>query len=344
VFFENVECLRCATALGLDADRLEMVELDDFQRCANQVLAGCNWVVPGPGRPWRPQAGSDGAGLCLSCQLTRTRPADSDLGPNGVVAERFVRAEAAKRRLVFQLLELKLVIVSHREDPEGLAFDFLVRKDEPILIGHADGVITIDLAESDDSYRERMRAELGEPYRTVLGHLRHEVGHYYWQVLVAEEMDLLAGFRALFGDERADYMEALQRHYDDGPRQGWAEVQVSAYATAHPWEDWAETWAHYLHIRDTLQTAASHGVIVTGPRFQASTGASAGDRPLESSLMAAPDLKEQRSFDDILADWLPLTYALNAINRSMGDDDLYPFVLSPKVIEKLRFVHERVLR
>jgi hypothetical protein len=211
------------------------------------------------------------------------------------------------------------------------------------VIGHADGVITIDLAESDDAYRERMRVQLGEPYRTMLGHLRHEVGHYYWQILVSENADVLEPFRRLFGDERADYQQALERHYDQGPTSGWAQEHVSVYAAAHPWEDWAETWAHYLHIRDTLQTAASHGVVVTGPLFQTKPpGVPAGLQP-DPSLRAAPTTDAQENFDEILGDWLPVTYAQNAINRSMGRDDLYPFVLSPKVVEKLRFVHDRVL-
>ena len=123
-----------------------------------------------------------------------------------------------------------------------------------MVTGHADGVITLDLAESDDVHRERRRAELGEPYRTLLGHFRHEIGHYYWPILV-ERAGALERCRALFGDERADYGEALERHYADGPPADWAERHVSAYATMHPWEDWAETFAHYLHIRDTLQTA-----------------------------------------------------------------------------------------
>jgi hypothetical protein len=169
------------------------------------------------------------------------------------------------------------------------------------------------------------------------------VGHYYWQVLVDGNDEVLAWFRSLLGDERADYQQALDRHYHEGPPPGWAEEHVSAYAAAHPWEDWAETWAHYLHIRDTLQTAASHGVIVTGPRVFRTAGERAVDPALESSLMASPSLDSRTEFRELLADWLPLTYALNAINRSMGKDDLYPFVLSPKVIEKLGFVHRRLL-
>jgi hypothetical protein len=346
VFFENVQCLRCRAGLGFDPERREMVLVDDVgvpdgagrglspgYRCRDQELAACNWVLP------QPEAGA----LCQSCRLTRTRPNDADLD-DAHVAELFVRAEAAKRRLVFQLLELAVPLTSRREYPEaGLAFDFLVDKGSPITIGHADGVITIDLAESDDSYRERLRARLDEPYRTMLGHLRHEVGHYYWDVLVSPDDDVLGQFRGLFGDERSDYQKALERHYEAGAPPGWAGDHVSAYAAAHPWEDWAETWAHYLHIRDTLQTAASHGVIVTGPRFSAKPADPRVDARLEPSLMASPTLDPQSDFDDILADWLPLTYALNAINRSMGKDDLYPFVLSPKVVEKLRFVHREIL-
>ncbi len=332
VFFENRACLRCRSRLGFDPDRRGMVLVtgSDVRRCANEGRAGCNWVLPGL------ESGGETPQWCRSCQLTRTRPNDADL-EDARVAQRLVRAEAAKRRLVFQLLELELPMDG------GPRFDFLVDKGRPITIGHDDGLITIDLAESDDAYRERLRDELGEPYRTMVGHLRHEVGHYYWQVLVDGNDEVLGQFRSLFGDERAEYQQALEHHYKDGPPSGWAEHHVSAYAAAHPWEDWAETWAHYLHIRDTLQTAASHGVIVTGPRGLRAPGQRPVDRRLESSLMASPSLDSQSDIDEILADWLPLTYALNAINRSMGKDDLYPFVLSPKVIEKLGFVHRRLL-
>ncbi|MDQ1393065.1 MAG: hypothetical protein QOF30_2042 [Acidimicrobiaceae bacterium] len=343
VYFENVECLRCRAGLGFNPETREIVRVADAaeasvlptaSRCANRFLAGCNWILPNP----------DSGELCRSCHLTRTRPGNAELAGDPQVLGRFVRAEAAKRRLVFQLLELRLPLVSRHEDPTlGLAFDFLVKQADPITIGHADGVITIDLAESDDAYRERMRVQLGEPYRTMLGHLRHEVGHYYWQVLVSERSGVVEGFRSRFGDERGDYQQALERHYDKGPTPGWADDHVSVYAAAHPWEDWAETWAHYLHIRDTLQTAASHGVIVAGPRFAHPPADVSVDPQQDPSLRARPTMDAQENFDEILGDWLPLTYALNAINRSMGKDDLYPFVLSPKVVEKLRFVHQRVL-
>jgi hypothetical protein len=317
VFFENSLCLRCSSPLGLLPSRLEIVVLggeraDGAQPCANQALAACNWLVE-RGEP---------SGLCRSCRLTRTRPADGDDG--GLAA--FARAEAAKRRLVYQLLDLRLSI------GEELAFDLLSRTgDEPIVTGHDAGVITVDLAESDDAWREHIRAELDEPYRTLLGHFRHEIGHYYWPMLV-QGVEPLARWRALFGDERLDYDASLSRHYEEGPPADWAERHVSAYATMHPWEDWAETFAHYLHIRDTLQTAAAFGLIVAGPEVTA-----------DRSLTAAPELGTgERPLEAIIADWLPLTYALNQVNRSMGRGDLYPFTLAPNVIEKLSFVHEQV--
>jgi hypothetical protein len=202
-----------------------------------------------------------------------------------------------------------------------------------VTTGHADGVITIDLAESDDASREKRRQELAEPYRTMLGHLRHELGHFFQPRLVSDELQW-ERCRALFGDEREGYPQAMQRHYEHGAPADWEERYVSAYATMHPWEDWAETFAHYLHIRDTLQTAAEYGVTVHGPR--------AVQR--ERSLKANPQPQAgERSIAELVENWLPLTFALNAVNRSMGRDDLYPFVLPAPVIDKLSFVHERVL-
>jgi hypothetical protein len=282
-------------------------------RCANQLIAECSWLA-GPDAP---------GGLCLSCRLTRVRPADSDAA--GLAA--FARAEAAKRRLVFQLLDLGLPVEPLAQHPDrGLAFDLLSSAWGPVTTGHADGVITLDLAESDDAHREGMRVQLGEAYRTLLGHLRHEVGHYYWARLV-DGTPALDRVRELFGDDREDYAAALQRHYAEGPQPGWQQGWVSSYATAHPWEDWAETFAHDLHLRDTVQTAAEFGVEVTGPRH--------GNGP---GLQASP-ADAGTGLDDLVATWLPLSYALNALNRSMGKDDLYPFVLTGPVLAKLRMVH-----
>jgi hypothetical protein len=316
LFFENSLCLRCGSSLGLVPSELDLVVLSarqESRRCANAEIAGCNWLVEDP----------EPEGLCRSCRLTRTRPADVDA--EGL--EHFRAAEAAKRRLIFQLLELELPIGS------DLRFDLLSSEPRPVTTGHADGLITLDLAESDDVRREQRRVQLGEPYRTLLGHFRHEIGHYYWPPLV-ERAGRLEECRALFGDERTDYQEAVERHYRDGPPPDWDQVHVSAYATMHPWEDWAETFAHYLHIRDTLETASEFGIVVAGPE---------GSR--DPSLIAAPtpDVVE-RPFDAILRTWLPLTYALNAVNRSMGAADLYPFTLAEAVVDKLSFVHLCVSR
>jgi hypothetical protein len=326
VFFENSQCLRCRALLGFEPRAREIVALDrgpqTWTRCANDEIAGCNWLL-----------GEDDRGpLCVSCRLTRTRPDDDDVA--GLAA--FLETEAAKRRLVFQLLELDLPVAPKSAFPAwGLAFDLLSSRYQPVVTGHADGVVTLDLSESDHAYREQVRRELGEPYRTLLGHLRHEVAHYYWPILVAAAPAALDRARQLFGDERLPYREALDAHYAQGPPPGWPDGYVSAYATAHPWEDWAETFAHYLHIRDTLQTAAAFGVSVSAPHVLGS-----GDHVAPAP--APADVGEDGDITAIIAAWLPLTYALNAVNRSMGRDDLYPFVLAPAVIEKLGFVHDVV--
>lgn len=316
LFFENSLCLRCGSPQGLVPSELDLVlfEVDrrpDRPRCANAEIARCNWVVED----------DDLQRLCRSCRLTRTRPADADAGG----LEDFAVAEGAKRRLIFQLLNLDLPI-----EPD-LRFDLLSSEQRPVTTGHADGLITLDLAESDDVRREQRRAELGEPYRTMLGHLRHEIGHYYWPIIV-ERAGKLEACRELFGDQRADYQKAIDRHYEEGPRPDWGQCYVSAYATMHAWEDWAETFAHYLHIRDTLETASEFGMVVAGP-----------EDARDPSLVAAPDPEVlDGAFNAIIQNWLPLTYALNAINRSMGADDLYPFTLAADVVRKLSFVHDCV--
>jgi hypothetical protein len=296
VAFENMQCLNCGTLLAFDWGARTIDRLG--YGCANRELIGCNGAAD-PGR------------FCTACALTRTRP------PDPAVTQWSV-AEAAKRRLVFELLELGLPIDG------GLKFDMLSSAHAPVVTGHADGVITLDLAETDPVHREQTRTELDEPYRTVLGHLRHEIGHYYQPILV-RDWDRC---RAVFGDDREDYQAALDRHYREGPPADWPDRYISAYATMHPWEDWAETFAHYLHIRDVLQTAVAYGVSVSGPALATSDAT-----PLYSYPGAAPD--DLRAMLDA---WFPLTYALNAINRSLGESDLYPFVLGPAVLDKLAFI------
>jgi hypothetical protein len=333
IFFENSVCVSCGTGLGYVRSRAAFVALERgpdgrlahvepegsrLVPCANLRLATCNWLT-------REDAAN---GLCPCCELTRTRPANSDT--DGLAA--FARAELAKRRLLFQLDGFWLPTTPRTIDSHsGLAFDLLSSADRPVITGHDSGVITIDLAEGSDPHREAVRANLGEPYRTLLGHLRHEVGHWYWSVLV-DQQPTLGRFREMFGDETVDYSGALAGHYGSPRGDAWRTNHISDYAAAHPWEDWAETFAHYLHLTDTLQTAYEYGIAVTGPRVDVPAASA-------SSVSTSP-LATYRDFDQQLEAWLSLTAALNAVNRSMGSDDLYPFVLVPAVISKLQFVHE----
>jgi len=308
LYFENSTCVSCGISLGFSRDERAIVPVDENGRyvdaegqewwlCANGEIAGCTWLARERGT------------LCFNCSLTRTRPNDADEA--GLRA--FKGAESAKRRLIVELDALGLPIVTRAEDPEkGLAFDLLSSSQESVTTGHANGLITIDLAEGDSVHREQVRRNLDEPYRTMLGHFRHEIGHYYEMVLVQGE--LLERARELFGDEREDYGEAIDRHYKQGPPPNWRQSHISAYATMHPWEDFAENFAHFLHINDTIDTAQSFGLTTV-------------------------DAQAFRSFRDLVTGvWIPLSVALNQINRSMGREPLYPFVIAGPVLDKLEFV------
>ena len=340
LFFENTVCLNCEHRVAFLPDLLLTASLDPhpgeadswvsplphtqgrvYRLCRNYAAEDvCNWAVT-----------EDEGPLCRSCALTRVIP---DLSRPGVKPA-WYRLEAAKRRLVYTLLSLRLPMASRAEDPNGgLAFEFLADDPcrPPVLTGHAGGVITINLAEADDAERERRRTALGEPYRTLLGHMRHESGHFYWDRLVAGG-PALDEWRSRFGDERQDYAAALSEHYRDGAPADWQDRFVSAYASAHPWEDWAETWAHYLHIVDTLEMAAHCGLSLR-PRRRDEPALAAPPRP------PAGD----GPFEHIVEAWLPVAYLLNNLNRGLGQPDAYPFVLSAAVLDKLRFVHETVRR
>lgn len=334
VYFENVSCGACGAALAFLPDELvfgafEVADDGTWERvgppgppqrpCANYVNEGvCNWAVP---------AESD-ATLCVSCRTTHVIPA------LGNPANRFSWGllEQAKRRLFFSLLSLKLPVPSKHDDPRhGLSFQFLeeVTPKERVLTGHDEGVITLNIAEADDARREQMRAHLHEPYRTLLGHFRHEIGHYYWDRLIAAS-PWLDEYRALFGDERADYAQALAKHYAD-PVLDWAPNFVSSYASSHAWEDWAECWAHYLHVVDGLETAAAWGLQLDNTL------------PGSPAVRACPIDADVPSLRDTLTDqWLPVARFINAMDRSLGSHDSYPFVLPPPVIEKLDFIHRVV--
>ncbi len=317
----DATCPRCAAPLGFalplgDVLVVDAADSDGWVRCASHPEIGCTWLVLPPDGP-----------RCESCRLTRTVPGDDDPDDQA----HLVVVEEAKRRLVVQLHGLGLPVVDKGTDPDGgLAFDLLSTRYEPVTIGHADGVITIDLAESDDAHREMLRAQLDEPYRTVLGHLRHEVGHHFWDVLV-DRPGRHESFRELFGDETESYQDALDRHYAQGAAPGWHDRWVSAYATMHPWEDWAETFAHYLHIRDTVDTAAAFGMVLHGPDEGSADGSVVVDAEVDDT-----------SFWTVARDWAALSTALNAVNRSMGHADLYPFALTPAVTQKLSYVHDLV--
>lgn len=326
IYFENMQCLRCGHALGFRADKLDVVALApssnglyrEYRRgsgtrlryCANAEQGVCNWLVRDDG-PMQ---------FCAACSLNRTIPDLSD--PANV--EAWGEFERAKKRLVYSLLRLGLPLDGNAIGRAPLTFDFV----QDALTGHMDGVITIAVGEADSVERERQRKAMAETYRSLLGHLRHESGHYYWMLLV-DGTDAINRFRQLFGDEREDYAAALERHHAQGPPPDWSLRHVSAYASSHPWEDWAETWAHYLHMVDTLDTAAVHHIEPRAGRFGAT-----GAWPLRPF-----DVYRTESFDALIKRWVPLTLALNDINRSMGHDDFYPFVLPELAVTKLAFVH-----
>ena len=334
LYFENVRCENCGRFLGYLPDKTEISALEPgaeglsatlvapetaYKFCRNYEAGVCNWMV----------AAADEPGFCVACRHNQTIP---DLSVPGN-APLWGKLEAAKHRLFYSLLRLGLPLKNRADDPEhGLAFEFLA--DSPgthahgVMTGHDNGLITLALKEADDAVREKVRTEMGEPYRTLLGHFRHESGHYFWDRLVAPDPALLNGFRNLFGDDRADYAQALQRHYNDGAPPHWQAHHVSVYATTHPWEDFAETWAHYLHIIDTLETAASFGLNVRPRLARGHIAATLDFDPYKS-----------RRFDQILDAWLPVEFATNSLNRSMGLTDLYPFLLAPAVIAKLGFIH-----
>ncbi|MEX6508079.1 putative zinc-binding metallopeptidase [Jiella sp. M17.18] len=338
VFFENVVCERCNHALGFEprSNRMLALEPDDgiwvaagrhsdggsWKYCDNYQFGVCNWLVPGQG--------SDT--LCAACRHNVTIPDTSD--PQNVAL--WQKMEFAKHRMIYTAMRLNLPLLTRAEHPEGLGFDFLTETSsgERVMTGHDRGLITIALAEADDAEREKRRTVMGEPYRTLLGHFRHEVGHWYWDRLVRDG-SALSECRALFGNDEEDYGEALQRHYQNGPKPNWQDEFVSSYAGSHAWEDFAETWAHYLHIVDSLETGHWWGVSVD-PRVK--------DSGLLTTTIDFDVFGEATTIREILDAWLALSAALNSFNRSMGHHDLYPFVISEVVTQKLGFIHDLVHR
>ena len=335
--FENTRCERCGLSLGYLPRRETISALKPqgkpdeqnpqvlraladarlYRRCANAPYDVCNWLVPA--------AASDI--YCAACRHNRVIP-DLSLPEN---LPRWRALELAKHRLFYTLFQLRLPVETQAESAAGLAFQFLADTGptQPrVLTGHVGGVITINLAEADDAERERRRQQMGELYRTLLGHYRHEIGHYYWDRLILNTPHL-DDFRSVFGDERQDYDSALQNYYANGAPADWSERFISAYASSHPWEDFAETWAHYFHMIDTLETAHVVGLAVS-PKLPQSPGAVFDFHPRETDM------------NRLVEAWLALTFAVNSLNRSMGLHDLYPFVLGPAAVAKLSFVHKLI--
>jgi hypothetical protein len=338
IFFENVQCLRCGSLVAFLPDQLDMgvrmhvsgnngawqrhgaADGVQYRMCSNHDLyQACNFAV----------RADDANTLCVSCRQTRILP-DLSIAAN---RQRWFDIETAKRRLFYTLARLGLVTSNGALEPaQTPVYEFLA--DIPgmprVMTGHSDGVITLNVAEADDDERARRRVALHEPYRTLLGHLRHESGHFYWDRLVRDRNGV-AQFRAVFGDESADYGTALQAHYaTDHSSTAWQEHYVSAYATAHPWEDWAETWAHYLHMVDLLETASSYHTTVEIP----------GGSAIKEEGVANPFAASQTDFDQLVAQWVPVTLLVNSLNRSLGQNDAYPFALSAGALRKLRYVHD----
>ena len=319
LFFDNTRCLNCDVHLGYDftMDQLEPLVKDngryrlasndnEIRLCRNYVdFSVCNSLIPF-------DSDSD---LCISCQLNRTIP-NLKFANN---IQKWAKLEKAKRRLVRTLLSLGLPVTPHNKSENGLAFDFIEDQqqnpevvNEFVSTGHFKGLITINLAEADDIYLESAKYDLGEQYRTPLGHLRHESGHYYFDLLI-QHSEWIQSFRELFGDEQKDYNAALAHYYQTKPHKDWNQYYISEYAMVHPLEDWAECWAHYLHMVDTLETAHSLKIL-------------AGNN--------------STSIDAQLTNWSYLSMSLNELNRSMGLNDAYPFVMSTEVIKKIRLVDQ----
>jgi hypothetical protein len=310
-----------------DVDGEVLIDGQPWIRCTQAATLGCNWLT-------RAEQTEYERGRCLADSLIRREPVADDT----LAREKLVPTARALRRLVYQLDDIGVPVEPFWRHDGGLAFDLLssYTTGEKVIIGHAGGVITIDLVESLDDYRESLRIRLGEPYRTMLGHFRHEVGHYYQHILVETGSgadQYLDGCRTLFGDETVSYSDEIARHYKFGAPADWQETFISEYATMHPWEDFAECFAHYLHITDTIDTSREAGMVLHANRVR--FAAPRDVVPLESYA----DVPVER----LLSDWHFIALLFNRANTAMGKNPVYPFEISPAVVTKLGFVH-RVIR
>ncbi|MGK0413903.1 MAG: hypothetical protein ACJA1B_002120 [Polaribacter sp.] len=333
IFFENVTCENCGHLSGYRAEDFKMLTFNfsndalisdregvAYKFCKNKEYEVCNWVLEKDS----PEE------FCSACQLNRTIPKLSDADN----FENWTHMEIAKHRVIYQLQKVGLSLPNKMDNDEvGLCFDFVSNKSNPkLMTGHANGVVTILIREGNSVLREKARKQLSEPYRTLVGHLRHEVGHYFWDRLIRDYPDTLAEFRSIFGNDELDYGKALNTYYKNGAPENWQKSFISEYATSHAWEDWAETWAHYLHIMDMVET---------GYFFRLSVKPAGKKNKLKTRISFDPYKVE--NFDKIIENCVPLSFAVNSMNRAMGVPDIYPFVISPIIVEKLRFIHRLLL-
>ncbi|MEN3941365.1 putative zinc-binding metallopeptidase [Prosthecobacter sp. SYSU 5D2] len=331
LFFGSTHCLKCDRDVGYDPEAGKMLRLEPgggMKRCENgSEHAVCNWLL---------SAGSPEK-LCLACRMNRTIP-DLKWGRNLML---WGRTEMAKRRLIYTLLQLGITLQSKAMNPKtGLSFDIVSTLSNPtVTTGHLNGVITVNLEEADDTYRQINRQQLGENSRTLLGHFRHESAHYLWQRFLSDltwEDPLRMAFRERFGDEWQDYAIALGNHYQQGPPAGWETDYITGYAASHPWEDWAETWAHYLQITDGLETCESLGIQVQHMALPLVI------LPVEAGFLPTILKHDPVANDAFLAwlqRWICLSSVLNEVSNSIGESELYPFVIPVKVAQKLRLAH-----
>ena len=327
LYFENASCEKCGHLCGYRSEGRTMLTFDHislplisdrektaYKFCQNHAHGVCNWVIP--------LESTDK--FCSACKLNRTIP----VLRNAKNFKKWQHLEIAKHRLIYQLQKIGLPLPSKMEnEDDGLCFDFVSRAMDPkLMTGHARGVITILISEANNAEREKRRKALDEPYRTLIGHLRHEVGHYFWKRLIFTNQKVLDEYRAIFGDERLSYADSLEAYYKKPNDNNWQANFISQYATAHSWEDWAETWAHYLHIMDMEETAFF---------FKLKVGM---DNETETKVSVDP--YSVQNFDEIVKTSVPLTFAVNSISRAMGHQEVYPFTLTPSIIDKLKFIHK----
>lgn len=304
LWFHNLTTAN-GTPVAYDPQARAFLPMPPF--CANRDIIGCNWIAP-----------EEGA-FCRSCAMTALAP-DPQI-PNAI--PNWAETEAAKRWVLDNLGRWHWF----RPEDSGTRpiFHMLADGVTTAAMGHGDGVVTISVSEADPVIRVTRREALDEPYRTMIGHIRHEIAHMLWWRLSLRE-DFLLAFREMFGDERVDYTSALQKHYNQGPPKDWELFYLTSYASSHPHEDWAETAAHLLHLTDITDSFVA--TELTSPELPGH-----GWSPYSE-----PDA------DLLIHVATTLATRVNHINRSMGLADVYLYAHSEKAHRKLAFVHNWLRR